>query len=62
MPQNHHMAELGVDDSREEALAYMTRLTRRTDSRRRCSSAIVDDGPAIVAELEKRDAPAAPAP
>ena len=27
MPRNHHMAERGVDDSRTEALAYMTTMT-----------------------------------
>ena len=53
MPQNHLMAERGVGDSREEALAYMTRLTAgRTpvDLLER----YVDDGPGIVADLEKR--------
>ena len=27
LPRNHHMAEAGVEDTREEALAYIRRLT-----------------------------------
>ena len=55
MPQNHHMADLGVDDSRDEALAYMTRLTAgRTPAD--LLERYVDDGPGIVADLEKRTA------
>lgn len=38
MPQNLHMATLGIDDSREEALAYMGRLTAGAH-RWNCSSA-----------------------
>jgi len=53
MPQNHLMAERGVEDSREEALAYMTRLTAgRTPAD--LLERYVDDGPGIVADLEKR--------
>jgi 3-oxosteroid 1-dehydrogenase len=53
MPQNHHMGELGVDDSREEALAYMTRLTAgRTPVE--LLERYVDQGPDIVAGLEGR--------
>ena len=53
MPQNHHMGELGVDDSREEALAYMTRLTAgRTPVE--LLECFVDQGPDIVAGLEGR--------
>jgi succinate dehydrogenase/fumarate reductase flavoprotein subunit len=53
MPQNHHMGELGVDDSREEALAYMTRLTAgRTPVE--LLERFVDQGPDIVAGLEGR--------
>ncbi len=53
MPQNHHMAELGLDDTREEALSYMTRMTAgRTPPD--LLERYVDEGPGIVADLEKR--------
>jgi 3-oxosteroid 1-dehydrogenase len=53
MPQNHHMAELGIDDSRAEALRYMTRLTAgRTPAA--LLERYVDQGPGIVADIEKR--------
>ncbi len=53
MPQNHHMATLGIDDSRPEALAYMVRLTAgRTPIE--LLECYVDEGPGIVADLEKR--------
>ena len=52
MPRNHHMAELGSDDSRPEALAYMERLTAgRTPTE--LLEHYVDRGPAILAELER---------
>jgi 3-oxosteroid 1-dehydrogenase len=53
MPQNHHLAPMGLEDSRDQALAYMTRLTAgRTpvDLLER----YVDQGPGIVADFEKR--------
>ncbi len=53
MPCNHHMAALGVTDSRQEALDYMTRLTAgRTPAE--LLERYVDEGPGIVADLEKR--------
>ena len=53
MPRNHHMAELGVDDTRDEALAYMARLTAgRTPAT--LLERYVDEGPRIVADLEGR--------
>ncbi len=52
MPQNLHMAALGIDDSREEALAYMGRLTAgRTPVE--LLERYVDEGPGIVAGLEE---------
>ena len=52
MPQNHRMAALGDADSRDEALDYMTRLSAgRTPQE--LLERFVDDGPAIVADLEK---------
>jgi succinate dehydrogenase/fumarate reductase flavoprotein subunit len=53
MPQNRHMAERGVDDSRDEALAYMGRLTAgRTPVE--MLERYVDRGPGIVADIEDR--------
>ncbi len=53
MPQNHRMAERGAEDSREEALAYMGRLTAgRMPSE--LLERYVDEGPGIVAGLEAR--------
>lgn len=53
MPQNRHMAERGIDDSRDEALAYMNRLTagRTPDD---MLELYVDRGPDIVADVEER--------
>ena len=52
MPQNHHMAEVGIEDSRAEALAYMGRLTAgRTPVE--LLERYVDRGPGILAELER---------
>jgi succinate dehydrogenase/fumarate reductase flavoprotein subunit len=52
MPQNHHMAEVGLEDSRPEALAYMGRLTAgRTPVD--LLEHYVDRGPGILAQLER---------
>ncbi len=53
MPQNHHMAERDVVDSRDDALAYMGRMTtgRTSDE---LLHRFVDEGPSIVAGLEER--------
>jgi len=50
MPGNHVS---GADDSREEALAYMSHLTRGRASAELLAR-FVDDGPAILAGLEQR--------
>ena len=53
MPQNHRMGTLGAVDSRDEALEYMTRMSAgRTPAA--LLERYVDDGPGIVADLEKR--------
>lgn len=55
MPQNHHFGERsevgGTPDTREEALAYMTRLTAGRTAPGLLER-YVDDGPGIVAGLE----------
>jgi len=50
MPRNHVS---GVDDSREEALAYMARLSAGRATAEQLTR-YVDDGPDILAGLEKR--------
>ena len=50
MPRNHIS---GADDTREEALAYMSALSRGRASVEQLAR-YVDDGPAIVAGLEQR--------
>src|SRR5450631_2178400 len=52
MPGNHHMAERGVDDSRAEALAYMTTMTAGGGPTGLLER-YVDLGPGIVADLER---------
>ena len=52
MPNNHHLAERGVEDSRDEALAYMTRMTAGR-SPTGLLERYVDRGPDIVADLER---------
>ena len=52
MPNNHHMAERGADDSRAEALAYMTTMTAGR-SPTTLLERYVDRGPGIVAGLER---------
>jgi succinate dehydrogenase/fumarate reductase flavoprotein subunit len=52
MPQNHRMVELGIEDSREEALTYIGTMTAgRTPGD--LLARFVDEGPAIVAGLER---------
>jgi 3-oxosteroid 1-dehydrogenase len=52
MPQNHRMAELGIEDSREEALEYIRTMTAgRTPEA--LLARFVDDGPSILAGLEQ---------
>jgi succinate dehydrogenase/fumarate reductase flavoprotein subunit len=52
MPVNQHMAERGVDDSRAEALAYMTTMTAGQGATGLLER-YVDRGPGIVADLER---------
>jgi 3-oxosteroid 1-dehydrogenase len=52
MPRNHRMGELGVEDSREEALTYIDTLTAGKTPEALLAR-FVDEGPAIVAGLER---------
>jgi succinate dehydrogenase/fumarate reductase flavoprotein subunit len=53
VPNNHHMAEVGIADSREEALAYTKRLASgRSDDQ--LIERFLDTAPAVVRYLEER--------
>jgi 3-oxosteroid 1-dehydrogenase len=52
IPDNHHMSEAGVPDSREDALTYMTRIAGGQASPELIET-FVDEGPAMVRWLEE---------
>jgi succinate dehydrogenase/fumarate reductase flavoprotein subunit len=52
IPNNHHMAQLSIDDSREEALEYMTRIAGG-QAPPALIEALVDEGAAMVRWLEE---------
>ena len=52
LPQNHHMAEVGIPDSREDALAYLRRLTCGHEHDPVVLEAFVDTAPELLAYLE----------
>lgn len=54
LPQNHHMAELGVSDSREEALAYISRLALGHEHDPSVVETFVDTAPETLAYLEAK--------
>jgi hypothetical protein len=52
VPTNHHMAEVGISDSRDEAIAYMKRLADgRSDDK--LVETYVDQAPAMLRFVEK---------
>ena len=51
IPMNHHMSEVGVDDSRDEALAYL-RACEGPDADEELLAALVDNGAPMVRCLE----------
>jgi 3-oxosteroid 1-dehydrogenase len=53
IPQNHHMAEAGVEDTREEALTYL-RAVAGPEVREDMIERLVDTGPEMVRYLEER--------
>ena len=53
LPQNHHMASEGIEDSREEAIAYITRLAMGHESDPAIIEAFVDAAPEALAYLEE---------
>ena len=52
LPGNHHMAEVGIPDSREEALAYLQRLTCGHEHDPAVLEAFVDTAPEVLTYLE----------
>ena len=52
IPCNHHMAKLGVADSREEALAYIRALTRGSEPDAALLPVYVDGAREMIAYLE----------
>jgi succinate dehydrogenase/fumarate reductase flavoprotein subunit len=55
VPNNHHMPEVGIADSREEALAYTKRLADgRSDER--LIERFLDTAPSVIRYLEERTA------
>lgn len=54
LPQNHHMAAMGVPDSREEAIAYISRLTMGHEHDPALVETFVDMAPEVLAYLEAK--------
>src|SRR5262245_1316760 len=52
LPGNHKMAEAGIDDSREDALAYIRRLTNGTEPDPELLEVYVDTAPEVLRYLE----------
>src|SRR5438105_2891215 len=47
IPNNHHMAELGVSDSRQEALTYLQSLSHGLIDEK-LAAAYIDTGPEMI--------------
>ena len=54
VPMNRHMAEVGVDDSREEALQYIRRLTHGREPDPALVELYVDTAPEVIDYLESK--------
>ena len=52
LPGNHHMAEAGIEDSREAALAYIRRLTDGREPDPELLEVYVDTAPEMLRYLE----------
>jgi len=52
LPGNHHMAEAGIEDSREAALAYIRRLTNGREPDPELLEVFVDTAPEMLRYLE----------
>jgi len=54
VPMNRHMAEVGVDDSREDALRYIRRLTHGREPDPALVELYVDTAPEVIEYLESK--------
>ncbi|NRA09502.1 MAG: FAD-dependent oxidoreductase [Myxococcales bacterium] len=54
LPGNHHMSTAGVDDSREEAIAYISRLAMGHEHDPQLIEVFVDTAPEMLAYLESK--------
>ena len=54
VPMNHHMADVGVTDSREEALTYIRRLTHGREPDPALVELYVDTAPEVIEYLEAK--------
>lgn len=54
IPNNHHMAEVGVADSREDALSYLRRVADGRELDPGLIEVFVDTGPEMLAYLEAK--------
>ena len=54
VPMNHHMADVGVSDSREEALTYIRRLTHGREPDPALVELYVDIAPEVIEYLEAK--------
>jgi 3-oxosteroid 1-dehydrogenase len=52
VPMNHHLGEVGIEDNREDALAYVTRLSSHRAADPALIELCVDRGPEMLAYLE----------
>ena len=53
VPQNPHMAEMGLDDSREDVLAYLQSMSHGLIDEK-LAEAYVDAGPEVISYLEEK--------
>lgn len=54
LPCNHHMPEVGIEDSREDAIAYISRLAMGGEHDPRLIEVFVDTAPEMLAYLEAK--------
>src|SRR3954447_19407404 len=54
VPNNHHLAEAGLEDSRDDALAYIRRISDGRDLDPDLIEVFVDTAPEVLAYLEAK--------
>lgn len=53
VPMNHHLGEVGIEDSREEAMAYVERFSAQRTADPQLLALCVDQGPSMLRYLEE---------